>query len=64
MPKPTFHIPRSLLIVLLIMITATLLVGMFRAFAPAHAVPLSHQLSHDSLQSYAFRDRLSVASVR
>jgi hypothetical protein len=37
MPKPTFHIPRSLLIVLLIMIAATLLVGMFRAFAPAHA---------------------------
>jgi len=37
MPKPTFHIPRSLLIVLLIMITATMLVGTFRAFAPARA---------------------------
>jgi hypothetical protein len=37
MPKPTFHIPRSLLIVLLIMITATLMVGTFRAFAPARA---------------------------
>ena len=37
MPKPIFHIPRSLLIVLLIMITATMLVGTFRALAPARA---------------------------
>jgi hypothetical protein len=37
MPKPSHHIPRSLLIFLLVVIAATLLAGTFRAFAPARA---------------------------
>jgi ABC-type transport system substrate-binding protein len=37
MPNPSHHIPRSLLIFLLVVIAATLLAGTFRAFAPARA---------------------------
>jgi hypothetical protein len=60
MPKPIFHIPRSLLIVLLIMITATMLVGTFRAFAPARAktaaspTPVSMQIQTPTETDFDF----------
>ncbi|KAF0106648.1 MAG: hypothetical protein FD146_2447 [Anaerolineaceae bacterium] len=37
MPKPAHHIPRSLLIFLLVVIAATLLAGTLHAFAPVRA---------------------------